>query len=351
VTAPLFLRALRGERVERFPVWMMRQAGRWLPGYRAIRAETPFLDLCRDPEKALRVSLEPVERFDLDAAIVFADILLVADAMGVPVRFGDAGPSIAAPLRTAADVSAVSASPDMSGLAPVFETVRRLVREVGPQEAVIGFSSAPFTLAAYAAEGGTSRDFGEARRFLHRDPEGFEALVDRLARGLVPYLRGQAEAGAHALMLFDTWAGVLSPAQYARVAAPAVRRIVEALGPGSPPTILFAGLGADPMLEEAAATGVAALSVDWRSDLATAYARVGGRVRLQGNLDPTALHAAPDAVEASVSAMLSGVPPGVSHLANVGHGLLPDTPVAGADAFVRAVRAWRPVPVVAGAVS
>jgi uroporphyrinogen decarboxylase len=342
VTAPLFLRALRGEPVERFPVWMMRQAGRWLPGYRAVRATTSFLDLCRDPEKATRVSLEPVERLDVDAAIVFADILLVADAMGVPVRFGDAGPTIASPVRSAADVSSLAATPDMAGLSPVFETVARLVRAVGPAKAVIGFSAAPFTLAAYAVEGGTSRDFGEARRLLHRDPGAFASLVDRLADGLVPYLRGQADAGAHALMLFDTWAGVLSPAQYARVAAPAVRRVVAALGPESPPTILFAGLGADPVLEEAAATGVSALSVDWRSDLASAYRRVGPRVRLQGNLDPTALHAGPDAVEASTSEMLSGVPPGASHLANVGHGLLPDTPVEGAAAFVSAVRAWRP---------
>jgi uroporphyrinogen decarboxylase len=343
VTGPLFLRALRGEPVERFPVWMMRQAGRYLPGYRAIRAETSFLALCRDPERALRVSLEPVERFDVDAAIVFADILLVADAMGLPVRFGDAGPTIAAPVRSAADAARL-VDPDMTGLAPVFETVRRLAREVGPRKAVVGFSAAPFTLAAYAAEGGTSRDFSEARRFLHRDPVGFAVLVDRLARGLVPYLRGQAEAGAHALMLFDTWAGVLSPAQYASVAAPAVRRVVEALGPDAPPTILFAGLGADPVLEVAAGTGVAALSVDWRSDLRTAYGRVGDRVRLQGNLDPTAIHAPVESIEGSVSEMLAGVPAGASHLGNVGHGLLPDTPVEGVAAFVRAVKAWRPAP-------
>jgi uroporphyrinogen decarboxylase len=348
VTAPLFLRALRGEAVDRFPVWMMRQAGRYLPGYREVRRATPFLELCRSPELAARVSLEPVERFQVDAAIVFADILLVADAMGAPVRFEDGGPTIASPVRTATDVLALRAV-DLARLRPVFDTVARLARALPTETAVLGFAAAPWTLCAYLVEGGTSRDFARARALLHADRPTVARLLDRAVEALVPYLRGQAEAGAHALMLFDTWAGVLSPADYASLAAPAAARVIESLGPTAPPVILFAGLGTDAVLEDAAATGAAALSVDWRTDLAAAYARVGSRVRLQGNLDPAALLAPPEAVEASVRAMLSTVPPGHGHLTNLGHGILPDTPVESAAAFVRAAKAFRPTRAQAGA--
>jgi uroporphyrinogen decarboxylase len=346
VTSPpvsLLVRALRGEPVERFPVWMMRQAGRYLPGYRAIRETTPFLDLCRSPDLAARVSLEPVERFDVDAAIVFADILLTADAMGVPVAFDDGGPKIAAPIRSARDVARVHA-PDEARVRPVFETVSILRRTLPPSKAVIGFSAAPFTLCAYLVEGGTSRDFPRVRRFLAEDRPAFEALLARASDALVPYLREQARHGADALMLFDTWGGIVSPADHAALAAPAAARTIAALGADLPPTILFPGLAAGFALEAAAGTGASALSVDWRVDLRDAYARVGDRVRLQGNLDPAALYAPPAAIAASVRAMLSQVPAGSSHVTNLGHGILPDVPVEHAAAFVEAAKSWRPAP-------
>jgi uroporphyrinogen decarboxylase len=341
VTAPLLVRALRGEPVERFPVWMLRQAGRYLPGYREVRARTSFLDLCRSPELAARVSLEPVERFDVDAAIVFADILLTADAMGAEVEFGDGGPRLPRPVRTAADARRLSV-PDPARTAPTIEAIGRLRRALPREKAVIGFSAAPFTLAAYLVEGGTSRDFVETRRFLHADRPGFASLLDRAGDALVPYLRAQAEAGADALMLFDTWGAVVSPADHRDLVAPAVRRVVDGLGSSRPPTILFAGLSADPCLEAAAATGVEALAIDWRTDLADGYARVGRRVRLQGNYDPAALYAPPEAIEAGVRAMLARVPRGASHVTNLGHGILPDVPVAHAAAFVAAARDFRP---------
>ena len=341
MTAPLFVRALRGEPVERFPVWMMRQAGRYLPGYRAIRARTAFLDLCRSPDLAAEVSLEPVLRFDVDAAIVFADILLTADAMGASVSFEEGGPRIAHPIRSAADARALHA-PDAARVRPTMEAISILRKSLPVSKAVIGFSAAPLTLCAYLVEGGSSRDFTLVRRFLHEDREAFSALLDRAADALVPYLREQARSGADALMLFDTWGGIVSPADYAALVAPAIRRVVLGLGSDRPPTILFPGLSAGHALEVAAGTGVEALSVDWRVDLADAYARVGRRVRLQGNFDPAALYAEPEAIADAVHGMLSGVPKGASHLTNLGHGILPDVPVENAAAFVRAAQAFRP---------
>jgi uroporphyrinogen decarboxylase len=341
VSAPLLVRALLGEPVERFPVWMMRQAGRYLPGYRAVRARTSFLDLCRNADLATEVSLEPVTRFGLDAAIVFADILLTAEAMGAPVEFGDEGPRIVRPVRGARDVAALRA-PDLSRVEATFRAIENLRRALGPEKAVIGFSAAPFTLVAYLVEGGTSRDFTAVRRFLHEDRTAFARLLDRAADALVPYLARQAEAGADALMLFDTWGAVLSKEDYRSLVAPAVERALEGLGDSRPPTVLFAGLGAGDRLEVAAGTGVDALSVDWRVDLGEAYERVGDWVGLQGNLDPAALHAPPHVIEASVRAMLDLVPPGRPHVANLGHGILPDVPVEHAAAFVRAAKAYVP---------
>jgi uroporphyrinogen decarboxylase len=337
----LFVRALRGEPVERFPVWMMRQAGRYLPGYRAVRARTAFLDLCRSPDLAAEVSLEPVERFDVDAAIVFADILLTADAMGVEVEFGDGGPRILRPVRTPADVARVRA-PDASRVAAVARTVALLRRALPASKAVIGFSAAPFTLVAYMVEGGTSRDFETVRGFAAEHPGPFRDLLDRAADALVPYLREQAAAGADVLQLFDTWAGVVGAEVYRTAVVPATRRVVEGLGSARPPVILFAGIGAEARLADATATGVEGLSVDWRTDLARAYAAVGDRVRLQGNLDPTVLRTGPERVREATRRMLAEVPPGRPHLANLGHGILPDTPPEGAAAFVETVKGFVP---------
>jgi len=341
MTAPLFVRAVLGEPVERFPVWMMRQAGRYLPGYRAVRAKTPFLDLCRSPELAAQVSLEPVERFDVDAAIGFADILLTADAMGAPVDFDDGGPRLSRPIRSAADASILHA-PDAARVAPTMEAIRLIRKALPPTKAVIGFSAAPFTLVCYLVEGGTSRDFNAVRRLLHEDRDAFRTLLDRATDALIPYLKDQASAGADVLQLFDTWGGLLSPADYKALVAPAAAKVIAGLGAGHPPVILFPGLGAGAHLEAAAATGASALSVDWRTDLADAYARVGGKVRLQGNFDPAALYAPPAAIAAKVTAMLDAVPAGRSHLVNLGHGILPDVPVDHAAAFVKAAQAYRP---------
>jgi uroporphyrinogen decarboxylase len=245
------------------------------------------------------------------------------------------------PIRTPADVARVH-EPNEARTRAVAETVRLLRAALPPEKAVIGFSAAPFTLAAYLIDGGTSRDYAETRAFAARHPAAFRDLLGRISRGLVPYLAGQAEAGADALQLFDTWAGVLPPALWRDVALPAIAEVVDRLGPARPPVILFAGLGMEARLGEATQCGVEALSVDWRTDLRHAYATVGRRVALQGNLDPTVLLADPDTIRRETRAMLDAVPPGRAHLANLGHGILKETPPEHAAAFVEAVRAFAP---------
>lgn len=340
----LFLRALAGEPVERFPVWMMRQAGRYLPGYRAVRAKHPFLAMCRSAELAAQVSLEPVERFDVDAAIVFADILLTADACGIPVAFPDTGPEILAPIRTPADVERLG-RPDLERVRAVPEAIRILRRTLPPTKAVIGFSAAPFTLCAYLIEGtgGGAREFGRARAFLAEHPAAFARLIERAADALIPYLQAQVDAGADVLQLFDTWGGIVPAHAYRELVGPAILHVLRGLGDRRPPVILFPGLGAEARLEDAVATGVEALSLDWRTDLAQAYRRTAGEVRLQGNLDPAVLLAPPARIVAETQRMLAAVPRGAAHLANLGHGILKETPPEHAAAFVEAVRSFRPV--------
>jgi len=339
----LFTRAVRGEAVERFPVWMMRQAGRYLPGYMAVRAKTPFLDLCRSPELAAQVTLEPIELFDMDAAIVFADILLTADAMGVEVEFpAQGGPRFVNPIRTPKDVERVH-EPDVARTRCVAETVKILRTTLPESKAVIGFSAAPFTLCAYMIEGGSSRDFLTTRRFAHEHPQAFEALMLRSADALIPYLKEQAAAGADVLQLFDTWGAVLTPELHRRWVLPMTQRIIEGLGSDRPPVIYFAGLGAAARLEDALTTGADALSIDWQTDLAEAYKVVGSRARLQGNLDPALLLTSPEKIRAETHAMLSAVPAGHAHLVNLGHGIHKDTPPENAGAFIEAAQSFRPL--------
>ena len=339
----LLLRALAGERVERFPVWMMRQAGRYLPGYRAVRAKHPFLAMCRSAELAAQVSLEPVERFDVDAAIVFADILLTADACGIPVAFPDTGPEVERPIRSPEDVDRLG-QPDLERVRAVPEAIRILRRTLPPTKAVIGFSAAPFTLCAYLIEGagGGAREFARARTFLAEHPAAFARLLERAADALIPYLKAQVEAGADVLQLFDTWGAIASPHVYRERIGPAILHVLRGLGPKRPPVILFPGLGGEARIEDALATGVEALSLDWRTDLASAYRTVGTRARLQGNLDPAVLLAPPARIAAETQRMLSAVPPGRPHVANLGHGILKETPPEHAEAFVAAVRSFKP---------
>ena len=334
----LFLRACRCEPVERVPVWIMRQAGRYLPEYRAIRQKHSFLDVCRTPELAIEVSLQPYRVLGVDAAIVFSDILIPAGAMGLPFDLSDKGPVIEYPIRTAAQVAEIATFDPEQETRFLTDAIRGLVRELGPDVPVLGFAAAPWTLACYMIEGhGSDAGFPAAKAMLYSEPTLFRNLLERIARATACYLRAQIAAGASAVQIFDTWAGELTLDQYREFALPATQLLIEEMGAGDAPVILYSKASAH-LLLAAAEAGANALSVDWRVDLAAARKQLGLDVALQGNVDPCALlgpeevvrRAAREAVEATG---------GLGHILNLGHGILQQTPVENARAFVHAGQA------------
>ena len=328
-----FLRALSGESVWPPPAWLMRQAGRYLPEYRAVRATVPdFVSLCLDPGKASEVTLQPIRRYGFDAAILFSDILIVPWALGHGLVFKEGEGPVLPKLRDAAGVDALNPAGIRARAAPVAETVRRVRAGLDAEgfcaTALIGFAGAPFTVACYMIEGGGSRDFAAVRAMAYADPALFARLMDALESATIDYLAMQAEAGAEALMLFDSWAGVLSPALFRRHCVEPARRIAAALRVRHPglPIIGFPRL-AGPMLAEYAASGVQAVGIDTAMDPARAAAMVPGHVALQGNLDPMALVAGGAAMAAEVRAIL-GAMRGRPYVFNLGHGIVPQTPPA-----------------------
>lgn len=337
---PLLLRALRGLPTPRRPVWLMRQAGRYLPVYQSVRARLEFMELCRDPAASLEVSMEPVDRFGVDGAIVFSDILIPLEAMGLTVTFDDRGPEIPGPLRTAADVDRLAAFDPRERTPWILETLTGLRAAVPKSTAVLGFAGAPFTLAAYAVEGRITKNLVHVMGMRWRDPGLFAHLLGVLAESTIPYLAEQARAGAQALQLFDTWAGQLSREDWRRFALPPIRRIFdgvrETLGDACPPLVLYTR-GTSGWLPVVAETGADAYSVDWSLPLGEAKDLVGGRP-VQGNLDPTALHGAADEVRRATREMLATVEGRDGVVANLGHGVLVGTPPDNVKAFVDTVQ-------------
>jgi len=332
-----FLRACRGEPVDRPPVWLMRQAGRYLPEYRRVREQVSFLELCRDVDRAVEVSLQPIDAIGSEAVIFFSDIFTPIPGMGVEVDCRP-GPVVAQPLRSAVQVARLRVPDPRESVPFVFEILRALRGELAAREIpLLGFAGAPFTLAAYLVEGSGSRHFGIWKRMLWREPAVARALLDRLTELTVGYLGAQIEAGAQAVQVFDTWAGMLSPADYREWVLPTHREIAAKLD-RSAPLILYVNDGAH-VLEEAAQSGADVVSLDWRIDLADAARRVGSRVSLQGNLDPCALAAEPETIARRVRDMARDAAPARGWIANLGHGCLPDSPVEGVRAFTDAVRA------------
>ena len=324
------LRALRREAVDRTPVWIMRQAGRYLPEYRATRARAgSFLNLMRSPELATEVTLQPLARVDLDAAILFSDILTIPDALGLGLHFVEGeGPRFERPVRCAADIDALRA-PDVERALPyVFDTVRMLRRELAGRVPLIGFSGSPWTLACYMVEGGGSDDFRLVKSLAYTDPAALHRLLALLADAVGDYLAAQAAAGAQALMLFDTWGGVLSTAAYREFSLAYQARVVERLAGSAAardlPLIAFTK-GGGQWLPEQAGIGAAALGVDWTQELGAVRAATGGRVALQGNLDPIALFAPRERIRAEVARVLESYGPGPGHVFNLGHGVLQQT--------------------------
>ena len=332
-----FLRACRREPVDKTPLWLMRQAGRYLPEYRAVRAEAGgFLEMIREPRYAAEVTLQPVRRFGVDAAILFSDILVPLEAMGMALEFDEGGPRLPEPVRARRDVERLRVV-DPAERMPYVGEALRLVRAGLPHEtALIGFAGAPLTLAAYALEGGATKQFAHLRRAMYRDEALFRELMDKLAEQVAAHLSYQIECGAEAVVLFDTWAGTLTREDYQRYAAPWSRRVLGELR-GRVPTVAFAGESGH-FLDDLAALGADAISIDHRTDLVQAFERVGERVAIQGNLDPAALFAAPGEVHRRTCALLERVAGRSGHVLNLGHGVFKDTDPDCVAAFVAAAK-------------
>jgi uroporphyrinogen decarboxylase len=324
----LFLRACRCQPVARVPVWMMRQAGRYLPEYRALREKHAFLEVAKTPDLAAEVSLQPFRRLGVDAIIVFSDILIVAEAMGVPIELGDAGPVIATPVRTAAQVDALAIFDPERETRFVGDAIRQICGAAGPGVPVLGFAAAPWTLACYLIEGRSHDGFPAAKAMLTAEP------LEKIARATAAYLKAQISAGAAAVQLFDTWAGELSAPDYRRFELPATQLLVAELAAGETPVILFTK-ASNHLLEFLPETGADVLSVDWRVDLRALRERLGPRVALQGNVDPRVLLGPPEAIAAAARQAVEQTA-GLGHILNLGHGIVPETPVENALAFVRA---------------
>jgi uroporphyrinogen decarboxylase len=311
----------------------MRQAGRFLPEYRALRARYDFLELCRNPSAAAEVTLLPIDRLGVDAAILFADILLLVEPLGVGLEFARGeGPVIHRPIRTGAQVERLSPIDPATTVSFVFETVRTVVRALGGRVPLIGFAGAPFTVASYLVEGGPSRDYLHTKRLMYEEPEAWHRLMDLLAEATARYLNGQIAAGAEVVQLFDSWVGVLSPADYRAFVQPHVRAVMKALVPGIP--VIHFGTGTAGLLEPMRDAGGQVIGLDWRVDLDTAWNILGPDVAVQGNLDPAALLAPPAVFKERVRDILTRARHRPGHIFNLGHGVLPQTPVDHARALV-----------------
>ncbi len=336
-----FLRACRGEPVDRPPVWLMRQAGRYLPEYRALREGVSFLEMCQDVDRAVEVSLQPLERVGTEAVILFSDIFVPVPGMGVKLDFAP-GPVIEAPIRTLRQVEALCVPDPRESVPYVFEILRRLRGELASRDIpLLGFAGAPFTLAAYLVEGSGSKDFSAIKRMMFRTPQALRALLARLTEMVCAYLEAQIEAGAQAVQLFDTWAGLLSPRDYRDWVLPTHRQIAAKLDHSRAPLILYvkdSGHILDFMVE----SGADVISVDWRVEMAEAARKAGQKVSVQGNLDPCALQAPPEEIAARVFEISEAAKPARGHILNLGHGCLPDTPVEGVRAFTAAAKALAP---------
>ncbi len=330
----LFLAACRREPVSRVPVWMMRQAGRYLPEYRALREKHSFLEVAKTPELAAEVSLQPYRLLGVDAVIVFSDILIPAEAMGAPIELGDAGPVITSPVRTAAQVEVLAEFDPDSKTQFMGQAINLLCRTLGAEVPVLGFAAAPWTLACYLVQGNSRDGFPAAKTMMRSEPRVFRRLLEKIARATAAYLKAQIAAGATAVQLFDTWAGELDAATYRDFELPATQLLIQELAAGDTPVILFSK-ASNHLLTWLLHTGATVLSVDWRMDLAQLREKFGNRVAIQGNIDPTVLLTSPEIIAHAAGEAVRATG-GQGHILNLGHGILPETPVENAQAFVRA---------------
>lgn len=337
-----FLRALLKQPVDVTPVWMMRQAGRYLPEYRASRAKAgDFMSLCMNPELACEVTMQPLERYPLDAAILFSDILTIPDAMGLGLYFEEGeGPRFRKPVTTAADIEALPVVDPQQDLTYVIDAVSTIRRELNGRVPLIGFAGSPWTLATYMVEGGSSKDYRRTKALFYNQPEAMHLLLDKLVESVTAYLNAQILAGAQAVQIFDSWGGALSYSAYQEFSLKPMQRIIDGLikehEGRQVPVILFTK-GGGQWLEMMAATGATTLGIDWTTDLGHARARVGDKVSLQGNMDPSILYANPQRIRQEVEDVLASYGRGSGHVFNLGHGITPEVDPAHAGAFINAV--------------
>lgn len=335
---PLFLRALAKEKVERPPVWFMRQAGRYLPEYLEVRAKHEFLEVCKTPELACEVTLQPIRRYGFDASIVFSDILVVPEAMGMDLTFGKGmGPQLGNPIRSMDDVNKLDRFDPSERLGYVMGAVKLIVGELPANVPLIGFAGAPYTVACYMVEGQGSKNWLETKRMMYQAPEVFEALLDRLVESTTEYMKAQVEAGCRTLQLFDTWAGELSAPDLERFAVGPARRILDGVKSAGVPTIYFARGCAD-ALDIVKGAGADAYGLDWRARINRSWDLLGHDVAVQGNLDPVALFGGTDLVRKKTREILADVGGRAGHIFNLGHGILPKTPLEAVEAVLEEVR-------------
>ncbi|MGB9434561.1 MAG: uroporphyrinogen decarboxylase [Candidatus Acidiferrum sp.] len=328
----LFLRACRCEPVPRLPVWMMRQAGRYLSEYREIRAKHSFLKVCKTPDLAVEVSIQPFRRLGVDAVIIFSDILIPAEAMGLPLELEDKGPNLPEPVRTPADVKKLHIFDPELETGFLMEALRRTVKAVGPDVPVLGFAASPWTLACYMVEGRTKEGFATVKNFLYSEPKVFRELLNKIAKATILYLKGQIAAGVTAVQLFDTWCGELDLRDYTEFVLPAVQEVISGLGNAVP--VIYYTKASHHQLPSIIKAGANVLSVDWRVSLPELRALAGPHVAIQGNLDPAILFGPQEKIRQSTLDIVAALN-GRGHILNLGHGILQHTPVENAQLFIR----------------
>lgn len=335
-----FLKACRRDPAEFTPVWIMRQAGRYMKEYQALREKADFLTMCKTPELVTKATLLPVDKLGVDAAILFSDILIPVEAMGMEVRFTEKrGPVFSNPARSESQVQSLfilGPSESRERMPFIGDSIRLVLRGLDKRAPLIGFSGAPFTLATYMIEGETSKNFIWIKRIMYTNPSLLHKLLDKITTTVIHYLNMQIEAGVHAVQLFDTWAGSLSPDDYKEFALPYTERVIKGIDRRGAPLILFAN-GVSHLLDHMLGSGADVIGLDWRMDIGVAKKRAGDRVALQGNLDPCVLYAGPSVIRRHVRSILGKYGPGPGHIFNLGHGILPDTPVEHAKALVEIV--------------
>ncbi|MGB2869991.1 MAG: uroporphyrinogen decarboxylase [Bacteroidota bacterium] len=335
----LFLRACRREQTERTPVWMMRQAGRYLPEYRAVRAKTDFLTLCKTPELASEVSIQPVDILSVDACIIFSDILVVPEAMGMElvVEEGMGGPRFPNPVRSRSSIDALRIPDPNRELKFVMDAVSLTRKRLDGRVPLIGFAGSPWTLATYMVEGTGSRNYRAIKELIYSNPKDAHALLEKIATTVASYLSAKIAAGAQAVQIFDTWGGILPSDEFREFSLRYIQQVIAQLKRENEPVIVFCK-GCDHSLKEISGCGADVVSLDWITDIGRARRKIGDRVALQGNLDPTLLYTSPEIIRKGVLRTLEKFGMGSGHIFNLGHGILPDIPVEHARALVQAVK-------------